>query len=188
MKSIKVSGVLLYLFGFSLVLLLYVNYIFLPLNQKVSDLNGEHLGNLEQLQTYELQSARFSDLQQKIDGLKTQLNEEKADTAVTGKNVAEDIGKMVGSSGVTLKTIDVGPEQAEKGKTAASGQQLYTASVELNVLCTQTQLPALVGYFENESKGVYLVNRVKYAGPDSTGKVDAVLTMTLYYFSGGAKQ
>ncbi|MGX8700256.1 GspMb/PilO family protein [Caproiciproducens sp.] len=188
MKSIKVSGVLLYLFGFSLVLLLYVNYIFLPLNQKVADLNGEHLNNLEQLQTYELQSARSSDLRQKTDGLKTQLNEEKADPAVTGKNVAEDIGKIVGSSGVALKSINVGPEQAEKGKTAASGKQLSTVSVELNVLCTQTQLPALIGSFENGSEGVYFVNRVKYEGPDDAGKVDAVLTMTLYYFSGGAKQ
>ncbi|MBW7571552.1 hypothetical protein [Caproiciproducens faecalis] len=188
MKSIKVSGVLLYLFGFSLILLLYVNYVFLPLNQKVSTLNEEHLSNLELVQSYELQSARFSDLQQKIDGLKTQLNEEKADTTVTGKNVAEDIGKIVGSSGVTLKSINVGAEQAEKGKTAASGKQLYTASVELNVLCTQAQLPALIGYFEKESKGVYFVNHVKYtAGSDNTGKVDAVLTMTLYYFAEGVK-
>ena len=189
MKSVKVSGVLLYLFGLSLVLLLYINYVFLPLNQKVSALSREHLTDRGLIQSYELQPTQTDDLRQEINKLKTRLKEREADTALTGNSIAEDIGKIASSSGVTLKSISVGEEQAVKGKTAAGGKQLYTVSVELNVLCTPSQLPALAGYFENRSKGVYCIDRVKYTTDTAeAGKLNASLTMTLYYFSEGAGQ
>nr|WP_319487378.1 hypothetical protein [uncultured Caproiciproducens sp.] len=189
MKSVKVSGVLLYLFGFTLVLLLYVNYIFLPLNQKVSALSSEHNADTRQTQSYELQTAQIDDLQQKINKLKTELKTEQNGTALTGKNVAEDIGKIVGSSGVTMQSVSMGKEQAEKGKTASNGKLLQTVSVELNVICTPAQLPKLTGYFENQSEGVYCITHVSTA-PESNGSggISAILTMTLYYLSEGAEQ
>lgn len=189
MKSVKVSGVLLYLFGFTLVLLLYVNYVFLPLNQKASALSSEHNADMRQTQSYELQSAQIDSLQQKVDKLKTELSTKQTDTAVTGKNVAEDVGKIVSSSGITMQSITVGEAQAEKAKSTSDGKLLQTVSVELNVLCTPAQLSQLTGYFEKQSKGAYYITHVSYTqGSEGSGKISAVLTMTLYYFSEGAEQ
>jgi len=180
MKSIKISGVLLYLFGFVLVLLLYVNYVFLPLNNSVSVLNAAHVTDAAQIQAYDRQLNKISDLKQTIADAKVKLGKAESNTEVTGKTVAEDVAQAVKTAGVTLQSINVSPETTDKTKTASNGKPLRSVTVDLMISCNNPQLSQLLDYFENQSKGVYYINTVNMTR--SSDKLTGNLTMTLYYF------
>lgn len=180
MKSVKISGVLLYLFGFVLILLLYVNYLFLPLNAKVTAMNTVHNEDIAQMQAYDEQISKIADLKQNIADSKTKLAKAAINTDVTGKTAAEDIGQALKFSGAAPQSITVGEETADKTKTSADGKTLCSVTVELKVQCTDAQLLQLLDYYEKQSKGVYYINTVNYDKSASTPTVS--LTMTLYYF------
>lgn len=181
MKSVKISGVLLYLFGFVLVLMLYVNYLFLPLSDKVTKLNAEHSADTAQMQSYDNQIIKIVNLKQNIADNKTELANAALNTGTTGKTVSEDIGLALQAAGITLKNIAVGDETADKTKPSADGKSLCSVTVDLHVQCTNAQLLQLLNYFEKQSEGVYYINTVSY-NQETDGPV-INLMMTLYYFT-----
>lgn len=184
MKGLKISGVLLYLFGLVLVLLLYFYYVFTPLTGKVAQLDAEHTQNTAQLQMFEQQIQKKDELKNKISAMQSELDNLNRGTSVSGKNVAEDIGTACSSSGVTPDSIQVGNETVIKGKSSSNGDPLCSVIVNLQTVCTDAQLLQLLNYFEGQSKGAYFVNSVSYSwGQD---KSLAGLTLTLYYFGSEA--
>jgi len=186
MKKKKISGVLIYLFCFALGLLLYMNFSYTPLSNKVTSLNSEHSADAAQIQLYEQQSSQLSSLKAKIAELQSQLEKAKTNTAVTGENAAEDIGSACKAAGVVPKSISVGDEVVNKGKTSSTGKSLCSVPIDLEVSCNGTQLQILLNYFEKQSSGAYYVNTVSYKQEQGTS--DVTLSLTLYYFSSqGAK-
>lgn len=183
MNSKKVSGILLYLLGFVLILLLYVNFVFLPISQKLTALDSEHEENVVQTMAFDRQTVQIDDLRQNVEKLKSQLEKADCGTDITGKNIAEDIGKILSSTGVEFESVTVGEETPVKGKTASDGSTLESIAVELKILCTGDQLTDLLGSIEKQSKGVYQIHTVSFA-PEA-GKYSANLNLSLYYFSKG---
>lgn len=183
MKNLKVSGVLVYLLGLVLVLLLYFYFIFTPLSSKAAQLDMEHGQNTAKLQMYQQQIQQGGKLTGEINDLQSELDKLKQSAGVTGKTAAEDIGKACDSAGVTPTDIQIGNETADKSKTSASGQLLYSVPVNLKAVCTNAQLLSLLDYFENKSQGAYYVNTVTYAW--EANATPAEFSLTLYYFGVG---
>jgi hypothetical protein len=179
MKNLKVSGVLVYLFCFVLVLLLYFNYVFTPLNGKITSLNSEHNTDTLQMQSYDRQIAKIDDLKNKIAGMRSQLEQANAKSGVTGKNAAEDINAAFTAAGIVPKSVSVGEETADKDKTSSDGKPLCSVLIDLKTDCTQAQMQTILDYFENRTSGVYYVNTVAYNAQDT---LPYSLNLTLYYF------
>jgi hypothetical protein len=179
MKNLKISGVLIYLFCFVLVLLLYFNFVFTPLSGKVSSLDLAHSANATQMQTYDRQISKIEDLKKKIAEMQSQIQQANTTAAVTGKNVSEDIGAAFTAAGITPRDISVEDEVPDKTKTSSDGKPLCSVLIVLKTDCTQTQMQTILNYFENQSSGVYYVNTVAYNTQD---KLPYSLSLTLYYF------
>ena len=183
MKGQKISGILLYLLGFALLLLLYVNFVFFPVNQKRTALNSEHEEDVVQAMALDRQAVCIDELRQNVEKLKSQLENAGCGTDITGKNIAEDIGKMLDSAGAKLESVNVGGETPVKGKTASDESVLKSVAVEVKILCTGDQLTAFIGSIEKQSKGIYQIHTVSVT-PEA-GKFSADLNLELYYFSKG---
>jgi len=180
MKSVKISGVLLYLFAFALVLLLYFNYLFMPLSQQVAALNLEHNADTAQMQAYDEQISKITDLKQTIADTKTKLAKAALNTEVTGKTAAEDVALALKASGAAPQSVAVSDETVDKTKTSSDGKALCSVTIDLKVACTNAQLLKLLNYYEKQSKGIYYVNTVAYT---QVAPTVASMKITLYYFS-----
>ncbi len=176
MKSRKVSGVLLYLLGLVLVLLLYFNFVFTPMNVKVAQLDAEHQKNTQQIQLYDRQMGKADELKNKIAEMQQELEQTGQSTAVNGKAVAEDIDAACRAAGIVPAGIQVNGETVVKNKTSWQGKPLCSVSVKLNAVCTNAQLTNLLHYFESQTKGAYYVNTVTRTQQQTD------ITLTLYYF------
>jgi hypothetical protein len=181
MKNKKISGVLIYLFCFALVLLLYMNFTFTPLNSKIAELDTKHAADTAQIQIYEQQTAKMGDLKDKIAKLQSQVEQADTNTAITANNEAEDIEAACKAAGIVPESVNMGDETADKSKTSSDGKSLCSVPIDLKAKCNGNQLQTLLAYFEKKSKGAYYVNKVSYTqGQD---KPEVTLSLTLYYFS-----
>ena len=180
MKSIKISGVLLYLFGLVLVLLLYFNYVFIPLNGKISDLNELHYQNIEQVNLYKNNLANINNLKNSISNKEQKLKIERNNLEIKGNYIAEDVGKMSNLLGVPIKLVSVDTGN-KTDNSSNDGKQLLSADIQLNFICTNDDLSKIVNYFENQSKGIYSINNIRFLTDNN--KLNTNLNLTLYYFA-----
>lgn len=183
MKSLKISGVLMYLFGLVVLLLLYFYLVFTPMTVQVAKLDAAHQQNTAQIQMYEQQNQQKDKLESKISELQSELDTLNQNANVNGNTVAEDIGKACEFAGIKPISIQVGDETVNKSKTSSSGQPLCSVPVNLEATCSETQVQNLLDYFENQSHGAYYVNTVNYAFGQKPSS--AQFTLTLYYFGTG---
>ncbi len=183
MKNLKVSGIMLYLLGLVLVLLLYFYLIFLPMSARVAQLNLQHEQNTAKLQLYQKELLQADQLNESINTLQAELDKLKSTTSISGKNAADDLGKAMNDTGVVPIQLQIGNETVDKSKTSGTGEPVCSVPISLQVNCSQEQLQQLLDYFETKSQGAYYVNSVNYAGGQVTAPAD--LSLTLYYFGNG---
>lgn len=181
MKNTKVSGLVFYLFGLVIVLLIYYYVAFIPFSAQIKELDKSHAQATEQVAEYNTQLLRLNELQSKIAGLKADADSGSLKSTVTAGNVADDVNAACTAVGVVPSSLQSSAENVDKNKLSSGGKPLCSVSVSLNLQCGNAQLLDLLNYFENTSRGAYYVEKVSWTNGGPTQQ-SAQIAMTLYYF------
>ncbi len=181
MNQKKSPVILIYLFCFLLTVLVYINFIYLPLNSQITQLDQKHTDTVNQILYYEEQKAKRADIEKNITELQSKIEQENTNATVTAKTGAEDIDSACKAAGIVPKSVNMSEESVDTNKKAEDGRPLSSVSVELTVACSNEQLKSLLDYFENKSKGAYYINHVSYKNGTTGSEIS--ISMTLFYFS-----
>ncbi len=181
MNKKKSPVILIYLFCFLLTVLVYINFIYLPLNNQIAQLDQKHTDTVNQILYYEEQKSKRADIEKNIAELQSKIEQESTNATVTARTGAEDIDSACKAVGIVPKSVDMSEETVDTSKKTADGRLLSSVSVDLTVACNNEQLKNLLDYFENKSKGAYYVNHVSYKN-GTTGS-EIAINLTLSYFS-----
>lgn len=188
MKSLKVSGSLLFLFGLALLLLLYFNFAYRPLDEKLQALNSEHMVDEAKIAEYNQNLAQIDSLRSTAASMEEQLAKAQKNMNVNAGATAEDLNRGMQQMEITPETLRVGSETVSPANIrSSSGWLLCSIEINLGFSSTKEQLAKLLQYFENESNGSYFINNLNYSVVEESGLLKTNLTMTLYYFSETAK-
>lgn len=180
MKKRKISGFLLYLLLLVAILLLYFNYLFLPLGQKISVLATQHLADEAQLEAYDDDLRNMDRLRARTSELERTLSGQKADRPLTGEEIADDLIEGFGAAGIRPSNIQVGEQAAKGGAKSSDGRSLCAVPVTLSFSCSAEQLNRFLRYCEQQSRGAYHVEKGSASAQDKTLSVS--LSLSLYYF------
>ncbi len=82
--------------------------------------------------------------------------------------------------GVPIKLVSVDTGN-KTDNSSNDGKQLLSADIQLNFICTNDDLSKIVNYFENQSKGIYSINNIRFLTDNN--KLNTNLNLTLYYFA-----
>lgn len=187
MKSLKVSGIVFYLFGLVLALLLYYYLFFIPQSAAVKELDLLHTQRAEQIEEYNAQLAGLDELKTRVGSLREQVENGSLKNAVTAQNVSEDVAAACAAAGVTPSSVQTGGENVDPNHLSSDGKPLCSVSVNLALSCPNDRLLALLNYFETTSPGAYYVEKADWKN-GGAGQQTAAVTMTLYYFGSVANK
>lgn len=189
MKNLKVSGLAIYLLCLAAVLAVYYGFVYTGLSRETNDLNEEHSINAQQIASYNSMIQNKASLQKSIDDLTGKAKNVQNVSGIPASQLGFDLNKGLTSAGATATSVTMSDETAAGGKKASSGRVMTQVNITLTLDCTESQLAALLNYYEKKSGAVYYVtslstnqqNQDGQAAP--SGKFTATLNMTAYYYS-----
>lgn len=188
MKNKRISGFLIYLLLLVVALLIYFNFVYVPISEKNTQMEQTHLQNTQQIQYFENMITQGNAMRKDITVLQEKLKSSEQKNSITSSKAADDVDTACKTAGITPSKVELQNPAAVAGKISSEKEQLYSVDVSIGTMCTVPQLQKLLDYFEKQSAGAYYVNQVQFtpSGKDAS-TVSVNLSLSLYYF-GAAQQ
>ena len=180
MRKTKIATpVLLYLVILLLIVLVYYNFAFKPLQAKVDALRAEN--NLLKMQRLEIELAMQDEemIKEEIEKMRALLEEDPDYTLVDGNNLTDDIYRNAKALGIGLRDIIItGPELVNNSRDQES---LLKVTANIGFEASFSQALEFIKSFEESNTGAYLVDSLEIIGSDAN-VFDYKLSLSLYYY------
>lgn len=167
----NISGTLLYLFILLLLLVVYTFAIFIPLGNKITQVNLLHQSNQALVSAYMSQQQNRSTIESTVTKLEKKLESTAAAQLLTGDDLNTEISSAASASGISITSIKI----SSGDSVTLSGHVFKTITAKLSFKSDINRFLSLINYFEKSKSAVYYIDSV--STQDSNNEV----SVTMYY-------
>lgn len=185
MKESKiVTPTLLFLMVMLLLIAVYYNVAFKPLQTRVDAIAMEN--ELLKNQRIELEMAmkNIDTIKTNIEDMKVTLSSDQAINLIDGKMIADDISANTKPFKIHLDSITIGEPQLA-ADTSGGEKTLIFIPADLSFITTYENGSNFIGSFENSKIGAYKINSLDILEGDKA-QLSWKVSLSLYYYGDAA--
>jgi len=181
MKDSKfVTPTLLFLMIILLLISVYHNFLYKPLESKIQSITMENEYLKNQRLEIELAMVNTDTIKENIENMKKILENDQDMSSIDGKMLTDDINSNAKISNINLNNISIGEPLIGEGQ--AGGQKvLIFIPANLSFTATYQSGANFIGSFENSKIGAYKLNNIDVQESDGD-QLNWNVTLILYYY------
>lgn len=181
MKQSKfVTPVLLYLMVLLLMIAVYINFVYRPLDTKVDELSMKNELIKHQRMEIELAMIDKNNIIAEIEEAEALIERDTDFVLIDGGKMADDIYNKARNAGVTLQNIAIEGAGIESD-TIDSTKSLLSLPATINFISDYDKAAEFSGSFEDSKTGAYKVTMLE-AIEDTKGQFSWKLSLNLYFY------
>ena len=181
MKQSKfVTPVLLYLMVLLLMIAVYINFVYRPLDTKVDELSMKNELIKHQRMEIELAMIDKNNIMAEIEEAEALIERDTDFVLIDGGKMADDIYNKARNAGVTLQNIAIEGAGIESD-TIDSTKSLLSLPATINFISDYDKAAEFSGSFEDSKTGAYKVTMLE-AIEDTKGQFSWKLSLNLYFY------
>lgn len=182
-KSKIVTPTLLFLMVVLLMIAVYFNIFYKPLQTKIDSISMENDLLKNERMELEIAIQNQDEIRAEIENMKKVLDDKSQIQLVDGETLADDITANANRNDLHLDSISIGDAQlAENNPVSGQKKVLVYVPAMMSFKASFDNCVDFIGGFENSASGAYKVMNVNM-GEDGQGQVIWQLTLHLYYYS-----
>lgn len=187
--------------GILVVCIIFLIAVQVPFSQKINTYNADHASAESQISEYEYYLKNAETITAEVVKIEKECSEKNAKLSVAPEKTIDDIRDLIAKHNLSLQALTITEGVPDKqGGVSASGDPLYVSTIKYNFIDTQQKIIEALRYFENESKGAYILSAInieeellddtvtsgedssKVSAPSAQKLFDTTFTIKLYYF------
>ena len=183
MKQSKiVTPVLLFLVIILLLIAVYFNFVYKPLETSTSELSMKNELAKNQRMEIELSMINEDAIKKDIETTKTMILEDSELILIHCDDLAEDINVNAKKAGINLQDIIIShPEYTQDKDTVSDSETLLSIPADIFFDTTYDKAMQFIASFEDSKTGAYLVEFLEVT-EDEEKKLNWKLSLSLYYY------
>lgn len=178
MKNSFLSSFTLKMLVLLAVCALYVNFVYMPLTNRISGVTRLTRDTESVITDYEIQKSNISKLESRIDELCAKAeNLKKIKSYGEPNSIMDAVRTMLAQSGVTAQSVAVGSPQMQSVKSADGISMLYTVTINISLVADPAGCAAFLNAVENHASRAYSVESISYS---DDGRLTAILKLSYF--------
>lgn len=185
MKNVKNYWFVTYILVLITILVLYAALYMNPTLSKIAAADQKHATYSQQIMKYNNDIKNKQTFLDNIQKLQDQIQQAKTNMpGIPMAQLGDEISKGIAAAGIQANSVMVGtPATVQNAPKSSEGYQLKAIPISIVIGGGESNLEALLKYFEKSSNGVFYVTTVNYTFTD---KFSATVAINMYFYGSGS--